>query len=69
MVTTKMTELEPNVQYYTDPFRDCVVTLEKYENRTVFLKPIDPNQLGGYIVDYDGLIQFPLDDVFEFINV
>lgn len=73
MKTTKMSELEPNVQYYTDDWKDCIVTLEKYENKTLFVKPVDPNKLGGYIVDENGLIQFPIDLAdklyYEFINV
>lgn len=73
MVTTNITKLKPNVQYYMDSAKDCVVTLEKYENKTVFLKPVDPNQLGGYVIDDNGLIQFPIDtffdEVFYFINV
>jgi hypothetical protein len=61
----ELTNIQPDVIYYTDLRMDCEVKLNRIENTTIFFDILSQSS-GGYIQEPDGTVAFPLNDFLAF---
>ena len=56
-----LNDIQPDVVYYTDAIKDCEVTLNRVHNNTIFFNVLTENK-GGYLIEDDGTLAFPLSE-------
>jgi hypothetical protein len=56
-----LTDIQPDILYYTDITKDCVVKFNRIKNNTIFFELISKTN-GGYLQEPDGTLAFPLNE-------